>query len=91
MDDATQFGVALGDAATDSEASVNFALSPWVTGGQQGELFRGVPTSSMVVAQRTSPQTNDPFTVTFAVASTTGQQPPAGAYAGTVQLTASVI
>jgi hypothetical protein len=93
VDDATHFGVALGDPGTDNEAAVDFTSSPWVTAsGQQGELFRGIPSGSdIVVAERITPQVNDPFTATFALASVAGQQPVAGSYAGTVRLTASVI
>jgi len=94
VDDSTHMGVAVGDGGADNEGAVSYPASPWVTsGGQQGELFAGVPTSNpgLIVAQRTTAQTNDPFTVTFAVASVAGQQPPAGAYAGTVELTASTI
>jgi len=91
VDDATQFGVAMGNPAADDEAAVSFAGSPWVNGGQQGELFSGIPTAGMVVAERTSAQSNDPFTATFAVAAVASQQPAAGSYAGTVRVVASAI
>ncbi len=86
VDDATHFGVAMGDEASDAEGSIP---ASWETGtGGQGELFSGIPTAGMVVAERTTPQTNDPFTATFAVASVAGQQPAPGSYAGTVLVTA---
>lgn len=92
VDDATHFGVAMGDPAADNEAAVSFPSSPWVTAtGQQGELFSGIPTAGMVVAERGTAQANDPFTATFAAASTAEQQPAAGSYAGTVRLVASAI
>lgn len=90
--DATQFGVAIGDPATDSEAAVAFTGSPWVTsGGQQGELFSGIPSTGMVIAQQTAPVSNDPFTATFAVAAVAGQQPLPGSYGGTVRLVATAL
>jgi hypothetical protein len=89
---ATQAGIAVGDPSSDAEGSVAFPGSPWVTaGGQQGELFRGVPTVGMVVAQRTSAQTNDPFTLTLTAASVPSAQPPAGSLAGSINLVASAI
>lgn len=91
VDDGTHFGVAMGDPAADNEGAVAYPASPWVTGGQQGELFSGIPTSGMVVAERSAPQTNDPFTATFAAASIAGQQPTPGSYAGLVRLVASII
>lgn len=91
VDDATHFGVAMGDPAADNEAAVDFAGSPWVTGGQQGELFAGIPAAGMDVARRTTPQANDPLTATFAVASVAGQPPTPGSYSGTVRLVASII
>jgi hypothetical protein len=92
VDDATHFGVAMGDPATDNESAVDFVGSPWVTsGGQQGELYSGIPTSGIKVAERTTPQTNDPFTATFAAASIASQQPAPGAYASSLRLTASII
>lgn len=91
VDDATHFGVAMGDPAADNEGAVSYPSSPWVAGGQQGELFSGIPVSSMVVAERASAQTNDPFTATFAIASTAGAQPAPGSYAGTVRLVASAL
>lgn len=90
--DATHFGVAMGDPAADNEGAVAFSGSPWVTGGgQQGELFRGIPTGGMLVAQRTTPQANDPITATFAVAAIPAQQPTPGSYAGTIRLVASAL
>ena len=92
VDDATHFGVAAGDAATDAQGSVSYAGSPFVSSGQQGELFLGVPSGSQVdVARRTGPQANDPFTLTFAAASISSSPPAPGSYAGTVRLTAAVI
>lgn len=91
VDDGTFFGVAMGDPHADNEGAVAFAGSPWVTGGQQGELFSGIPASGMVVAERSGAQTNDPFTATFAAASAAGQQPAPGSYAGTVRIVASII
>lgn len=92
VDDATQFGVAMGDPATDGEGAVSFPGSPWVTAsGQQGELFRGIPSGGMIVAQRTSAQANDPLTATFAAASVTSAPPAAGSYSGTVSLVASAL
>ena len=91
VDDATHFGVALGDAVADNEGAVDFAGSPWVSGGQQGELYSGIPTGGMVVAERTTPQADDPFTASFAVASVAGQQPAPGSYSGTVRVVASII
>ncbi|MCW2922779.1 MAG: hypothetical protein JWM98_183 [Thermoleophilia bacterium] len=89
VDDATQFGVAMGDAGSDGENAIPTA---WETStGQQGELFTGIPTAGMVVAERTTPQTNDPFTATFAAASVASAQPAPGAYAGTVRLVASAL
>lgn len=90
---ATHFGVAAGNAATDAEGSVSYAGSPWVTGGQQGELFFGVPAtgSPVDVARRTGSQLNDPFTLTFAAASISSAPPTPGTYAGTIRLIASVI
>lgn len=91
VDDITAFGVAMGDPATDNEAAVDFPGSPWVASGQQGELFSGIPVSGMEIAKRTTPQSNDPFTATFAVAATAGQQPAIGSYAGTVRIVASIV
>ena len=91
VDDSTHFGVAMGDPAADSEGAVSYTGSPWVTGGQQGELFSGIPTTGMVVAERTSAQTADPFTATFAATSTASAQPPSGSYAGTIRLVASAL
>ncbi|MCW2927506.1 MAG: hypothetical protein JWM86_1474 [Thermoleophilia bacterium] len=91
VDDATGFGVAMGDSAADNEAAVDFTGSPWVAAGQQGELYSGIPAAGMEVAKRTTPQSNDPFTATFAVAATAGQQPTPGSYAGTVRIVASII
>ncbi|MCW2922297.1 MAG: hypothetical protein JWL76_2171 [Thermoleophilia bacterium] len=91
VDDATHFGVAMGDPAADNEGAVSYTGSPWVTGGQQGELFSGIPTSGMVVAERTSAQTADPFTATFAAASVASAQPAPGSYAGTVRVVASAL
>jgi hypothetical protein len=92
VDDATHFGVALGDAASDNQAAVDFPGSPWVTAtSQPGELFSGITTSAMKIAERTTPQSNDPFTLTFAAASIASQPPAPGSYAGTANLVASVI
>jgi hypothetical protein len=91
VDDATHFGVAMGDAAADNQSAVDFPGSPWVNGAQQGELFSGIPVAGMVVAERSTPQTNDPFTATFAVAAIASQQPAPGSYAGTVRITAGII
>lgn len=92
VDDATHFGVAMGDPTADNESAVSYAASPWVTaGGQQGELFTGIPVGGMVVAQRGTPQTNDPVTATFAAASIASQQPAPGSYAGTVRIVAAAI
>lgn len=91
VDDATHFGVAMGDPAADNEGAVSYVGSPWVTGGQQGEMFSGIPTTGMVVAERTSAQTADPFTATFAAASVASAQPAAGSYAGTVRIVASAL
>ncbi len=87
----THFGVAMGDPAADNEGAVSYTGSPWLNGAQQGEVFAGIPTSGMVVAERSGAQTNDPFTATFAVASTAAAQPAAGAYAGTVRIVASAL
>jgi len=89
VDDATHFGVAMGDEASDGEGSIPAAFE--TASGQQGEMFSGIPATGMVVAERTTPQTNDPFTTTFAVASVAGQQPAPGSYAGTIRLVASVL
>ncbi len=90
--DATHFGVAMGDPAADNESAVAYAGSPWLTGGgQQGELFSGIPTTGMVVAERATPQTNDPFTATFAAAAIASQPPAPGSYAGTVRIVASAL
>ncbi len=91
VDDATHFGVAMGDPAADNEGAVSYTGSPWVTGGQQGELFSGIPTTDIVIAERTSAQTADPFTATFAAASVASAQPAAGSYAGTVRIVASAL
>lgn len=89
VDDATHFGVAMGDPGADNESAVP---TDWETpAGQQGELFSGIPASGMVVAQRGTPQSNDPFTATFAAAAVAGQQPAPGSYAGTVRLVASAL
>lgn len=89
VDDATHFGVAMGDPFADNEASIP---SSWVTGGgQQGELFSGIPTTPFDIATRTTAQADDPFTATFAVASIASQPPAPGSYAGTVRVVASII
>lgn len=88
---ATQFGVAMGNAATDGETAVNFLGSPWVGGGQQGELFRGIPVGGMLIAKSTTAAANDPFTTTFAAASVASAAPAAGAYTGSVKLVASSV
>lgn len=88
----THFGVAMGNPSTNNETSVSFAGSPWVTSsGQQGSLFRSVPVSGMVVAQKTAPATNEPFTATFAAASIVKAIPPTGAYSGNVSVVASTL
>lgn len=91
VDEGTHFGVAIGDPSADNEGAVAYPGSPWIAGGQHGELFSGVPTGGMVVAERSTAQSDDPFTATFAAASIAGQQPTPGSYAGTVRLVASVI
>lgn len=92
VDDATGFGVAVGNASTDAEGAVSFTGSSWVTPtGAQGELFRDVPTGGVTIAERATPQTDDPFTVTFAAASIASDQPTPDAYAGEVRLIASII
>lgn len=91
VDDGTHFGVAMGNAAADNEGAVDYPGSPWVTAGQQGELYSGIPTTGMDIARRTTSQTNDPFTVTFAAAATAGQQPTPGSYAGTARIVASIV
>jgi hypothetical protein len=91
VDDATHFGVAMGDPFADNETAVDFGGSPWVASGQQGELFRGVSTTPMEIARRATAQANDPFTATFAAASVASQQPAPGAYAGTVRIVASAL
>ena len=92
VDDATHFGVAMGNAATDAESSVNYAGSPWVTGGQQAELYSGIPAAGMDVCRRaTATAGNDPCTATFAVASISSQPPTPGSYAGTVRMVASAL
>jgi hypothetical protein len=85
---ATAFGVALGDPATDSEGAVPPA---WASAGQQGELFSGIPAAGMVVAERGGAATSDPFTATFAAAAIASSPPSAGAYAGTVRVTATAL
>ena len=88
----THVGVAMGDPAADNQSAVSYAGSPWVTGGgQQGELFRGIGTTPFIIATRATPQTNDPFTATFAAAATAGAQPAPGEYAGTVRIIASAL
>lgn len=91
VDDATHFGVAMGNPASDNESAVSFPGSPWVANGQQGELFSGIPTTGMVIAERGTPQTNDAFTATFAAAAIASQAPAAGSYSGTVRVIASAI
>ncbi|MCW2949392.1 MAG: hypothetical protein JWN41_405 [Thermoleophilia bacterium] len=92
VDKATHAGIAVGDPTTDGEASVSFAGSPWVTAsGQQGELFRGVPTAGLVVAQRTTPQLDDPVTITIAAASVPSSLPPAGGLDATLSVIASAL
>jgi hypothetical protein len=88
---ATHFGVAMGNPASDNESAVSFPGSPWVAAGQQGELFSGIPTTGMVIAERGTPQTNDPFTATFAAAAIASQPPAPGSYSGTVRVVASAI
>ena len=79
----------MGNAATDNESAIPVS---WQTaGGQQGELFSGITPGGIVVAERGTPQSDDPFTATFAVASVVGQQPSQGAYAGTIRLVASAL
>lgn len=91
VDDATHFGFAVGDPHADNEAAVDFVGSPWVQGGQQGEVFSGVPTAPVEIARRTNAQANDPFTITFAAASIAQQQPATGSYSGTVRIVASAL
>jgi hypothetical protein len=91
VDDATHFGVAMGDGATDAEGAVSYAGSPWVTGGQQAELYSGIPVGGMDVCRRTTAQTDDPCTATFAAASIASQPPTPGSYAGTVRMVASAL
>lgn len=94
--DATKshFGVAAGDPVNHGEGAVAFAGTPWGTtggSGSQGTLFRSIPTAGMVVASRTSGQTNDPFTLTFTATSVASQPVSTGSYTGTARITASVI
>lgn len=91
VDDATHFGVAMGNGATDAEGAVNYAGSPWVTGGQQAELYSGIPAAGMDVCRRTTAQSNDPCTATFVAASIASQPPTPGSYAGTVRMVASAL
>jgi hypothetical protein len=91
VDDATHFGVAMGDGATDAEGAVNYAGSPWVTGGQQAELYSGIPAAGMDVCRRMTAQNDDPCTATFAAASISSQPPTPGSYAGTVRMVASAL
>src|SRR5690606_17351455 len=92
VQDATHFGVAMGDAASDGEGADASTGLPWVTAsGQHGERFTGIPTGGMIVAERNAAATNDPFTATFAVASTPAAPPASGTYAGLVRLVASII
>ena len=84
--------LAAGDAAGHSEASVNYAGTPWGTtggSGTQGTLYRGIPLGGMTVAERTSAQAMDPFTLVFSAVSVASQPAAPGSYAGTVRLTAT--
>lgn len=86
VDDATHFGVAMGNATSDSEP----VEAAFVSSGQQAELFSGIPTAGMDVCRRTVAST-DPCTATFAAASVSSSPPPPGSYAGTVRMVASAL
>lgn len=88
------FGVAIGDSVGHAQAAVAFAGSPWGTtgpGGTQGQLYRSVPSAGMQIAGRTAPAAADPVTVNFAATLSANQAIPAGAYSGTIRITASTL
>ena len=86
---ATQFGIAVGNAAADDEGAVT---SAWLgEGGAQGELFATLPTQPVDIGTRATPQTDDPVSVTFAAAAASGTAPAQGAYSGVVRVSASIL
>lgn len=86
----THFGVAMG--TTGGEGAISFSGSPWINqANAQADIFRGIPSTGIVVAQRTNAQNNDPVTATFAAASTTNAPPAPGAYSGAVRVVVSAI
>jgi hypothetical protein len=89
----SQFGMSAGDRVAHNQASVDFAGTPWgANGTTQGELYGSIPVGGAKVAERTSgPHTNDPFTLNFLAIHANGDSPAAGAYTGTIQITASTI
>lgn len=87
----TGFGVAMGDAAADSEGAVAFPSSPWLSGGHQGAMFAGIPAAGITIAQRSTATASDPFTATFAASSVASSAPAAGSYSGTVSVIASAL
>ena len=91
----TQFGFSAGDRVGHSQASVNYAASPWGTtggAGTQGELYRSIPVGGTKAAEQVAgPLTNDPVTLNFLMIHSASDSPAAGSYAGTLQVTASTI
>ncbi|MBC7461291.1 MAG: hypothetical protein H7287_08005 [Thermoleophilia bacterium] len=88
----THAGIAVGDPIADNQASVNYPGSPWVTSaGAQGELFRGVPTTSIVVAQRTTAQVGDPVSISLAAAQVPSALAPSGSLTASLSIIASAL
>lgn len=86
------FGVAIGNASSHNQGAVTSTWGTQGGSGTQGTLFGGVPDAGgVVIAQRTSSQTNDPVTISFAARQgleSNGIQE-AGSYSGTFQVRAS--
>ena len=83
VDDATHFGVAMGDPRADDEAAVPAAVG--TPGGQQGELFRGIPASRR--RRRRAPDAADQRSLHGDVRRCIRRQPgsASGAYSGTIR------
>jgi hypothetical protein len=87
----SSFGVSAGDAVGHSQASVNYAGTPWGTtggGGTQGTLYRNIPVGGALVGQVNTPAKDSPTTLNFAALIRACDPVSQGAYAGTARVTA---
>lgn len=87
------FGVAVGSPTSHAQvAPGNLAGTPWgTTGGTQGTLFAGVPSTGVSVGSAAAAITDDPITLTMAANLSSTQPLPAVAYSGTLRMTATTL